>query len=566
MSRTLLFLPVCMKKKKPIIFAMLVILIILMNGIFHFSSYISLDSIGLQKLKAVAVENYFLAGIIYLGVSIAGYSLLALPGITFAIAAGLVFNPLMGTVLCVISATAAACVSFIAGRFFLKDSIKPLIMKSAYLKRWIFDSADKNYVFVLMLTRLLPVFPYNLQNFAYGISDIPFSQYMLFSFIFMIPGTALYTFGTAGLVDASNRLLYIGLSIGIAVFVIGVNKLLQKKYMQKSEAYELPQKNNSCISCKICTAHCEFLKKYNLDFNNEEKLNELSYHCFLCGKCSEVCPYGVDGRKFILDLRKQTVNNAGSNLNGYFFIQKEKTNYLFKNYTNGNKKTVLFPGCNYPSFYPKTLDLLIDLFAQKNIGVVFDCCGKPIAELGLSKKENEIYERLNVNFKKHGIEEIITLCPNCYYHLQGKVKVNITTVYEKLEQLGLGTKSLQNEITVFLPCPDRKNKLWIEKMKYYLPEKICFIDGVQCCGLGGCAIVKEPEIAHAFSNRVKTELYKNNVSELFVYCATCAGNFARNGIDGIQHILNSILSSDELPDVKKSLVNRAKRKFDIRKK
>lgn len=558
-----------MKKRKLIIFILAVGFIVILDRVFHFSSYISLGSAGIQRLKTIAGDNYVLAGLMYLGISIIGYSLLALPGVTFAIAAGLIFNPLIGTFLCLIAATFAACISFVIGRFFLKDSIKSLIIKNRHLKKWIFERTDKNYVFVLMLTRLIPIFPYNLQNFAYGVSDIPFLKYMLFSFIFMIPGTALYTFGTAGLVDASNKYVYLGLSCGLAIFVIGINRLLQKKYMQEvpSNAKEppavLPQKNKPCISCKICTTRCGFLRKYDLDFNDEEKLHELAYHCFLCGTCTDVCPHGVDGRAFMLDVRRMKVRDAGGKMQGYFLLQMEKTDYLFKNYTNGTKKTVLFPGCNYPSFYPETLDMLIKLFAPEDIGLVFDCCGKPIAELGLTQKENEIYQRLNTNLKKHGVEEIITMCPNCYYHLQGKLNVKVITVYEKLHCLGLGRKLPQNEITVFLPCPDRKDKQWIQTMQYYLPKTVRYIKSTQCCGLGGCAAAKEPALAQHFSKAVNAELEQSGSPELFVYCATCAGNFKRNGINSVRHILNEILGSDEVPAVKKSLINRAKRKCSV---
>ena len=82
-----------------------------------------------------------------------------------------------------------------------------------------------------MVTRLVPVFPYNLQNFAYGVTDIGFGTYTVGSFLFMIPGTAMYTVGTAGLADAGNRVLYIGIAAAIAVAVIVTGMLLKKKYI-----------------------------------------------------------------------------------------------------------------------------------------------------------------------------------------------------------------------------------------------------------------------------------------------------------------------------------------------
>ena len=59
---------------------------------------------------------------------------------------------------------------------------------------------------------------------------------------------------------------------------------------------------SECIHCHVCQKHCEFLEKYGIDIGDTEKLKELSYHCFLCGKCTEVCPIGIDGRDYILKL------------------------------------------------------------------------------------------------------------------------------------------------------------------------------------------------------------------------------------------------------------------------
>jgi uncharacterized membrane protein YdjX (TVP38/TMEM64 family) len=155
--------------------------------------------------------------------------------VTFAIIAGLLFGPLLGTVCCCVATTIGAMLAFIAGRFFLKDSLKPVVMKNKYLKKWLFDESGTNEIFVLMITRLVPVFPYNLQNFAYGITDIRFGTYAIFSFIFMIPGTAMYTVGTAGLADEENRIIYIGIALALAVIVIGLGVFLKKRYIKTEE-------------------------------------------------------------------------------------------------------------------------------------------------------------------------------------------------------------------------------------------------------------------------------------------------------------------------------------------
>lgn len=202
------------------------------NRIFGWSAWLG-DSSNLAFLEQQIEENLFLAIFLYLAVTVVGSVVLALPGITFAVLAGLMFGPILGTICCVIGATLGAMLAFGVGRFFLKDSIKPRVMNNPYLRKWLFDESGKNELLILMVTRLVPLFPYNLQNFAYGITDIRFSSYSLGTFLFMIPGTAMYTVGTVGLTQAENRLLYIGISVVLAGLVLGIGKYLRKRYVEK---------------------------------------------------------------------------------------------------------------------------------------------------------------------------------------------------------------------------------------------------------------------------------------------------------------------------------------------
>lgn len=226
-----------MKNKKLWIFIGIVILILGLNHIFGWSDYLG-EKENLVFLKNMVEENLFLASFVYTVLTIIGCVVLALPGVTFAIAAGLIFGPVLGTVLCSVSTTLGAMLAFVVGRFFLKDSVKPMAMKNKYLKKWLFDESGKNELFVLMITRLVPIFPYNLQNFAYGVTDIKFSTYSIASLIFMLPGTAMYTVGTAGLADKENRWLYIGIAVALAAIVVGLGSYLKKHYIQEEKVQE----------------------------------------------------------------------------------------------------------------------------------------------------------------------------------------------------------------------------------------------------------------------------------------------------------------------------------------
>lgn len=212
---------------KLIIFIALVIIILILNNNYKLYEKIN----NLDNFKFMINENIIKASIIYIIITAVGSSVLALPGVTFALFSGILFGPILGIILCSISATMSASISFIISRFFLKDSIKPLIEKNKYLNKILFEDGNKNAIMLLMITRLVPLFPYNIQNFAYGITDISFILYTIYTFIFMLPGISLFTIASAGIISQENKALYFLIAGIIFVFVLTISIYLKKKYI-----------------------------------------------------------------------------------------------------------------------------------------------------------------------------------------------------------------------------------------------------------------------------------------------------------------------------------------------
>lgn len=212
---------------KLIIFIALVIIILILNHNYKLYEKIN----NLDNFKFMINENIIKASIIYIIITAIGSSVLALPGVTFALFSGILFGPILGIILCSISATMSASISFIISRFFLKDSVKPLIEKNKYLNKILFEDGNKNAIMLLMITRLVPLFPYNIQNFAYGITDISFTLYTIYTFIFMLPGISLFTIASAGIISQENRALYFLIAGIIFVFVLTISIYLKKKYI-----------------------------------------------------------------------------------------------------------------------------------------------------------------------------------------------------------------------------------------------------------------------------------------------------------------------------------------------
>lgn len=221
------------KYHKIMLFIIMAGLIIWLDVRFGLSRYLAKPERVLVLQRAL-LENPFKAILIYIGLTIMGSTILALPGIVFAVAAGVLFGPLWGTLACSIATTIGASISFLAGRYFLHDAVKPLAMKNHHIRHVFFEGPRQNTIILLMITRLIPLFPFNLQNYAYGITDISYWSFTFYSMIFMLPGTAVYVIAAAGLLDQANRSLYLMSAGTLLILVTAVSIYLKKRHIDKS--------------------------------------------------------------------------------------------------------------------------------------------------------------------------------------------------------------------------------------------------------------------------------------------------------------------------------------------
>lgn len=224
-------------KGKLVCFIVIILIAFGLNYYYGWSDYLS-DLNNLRFLQKMVQDHLIIALIVYVCITIVGCVILALPGVTFALLAGILFGPVSGSLACLSATTIGAAFAFLVGRFFLKDSIKPMLEKNKVLNKLLFSKSDKNDIIILMITRMIPIFPYNLQNFAYGITDIGFWKYTLLTFVFMSPGVTFFTIGAAGITAGDDKWRYFIIAGVLALIVIIFGMLLRKKYLSDSEEME----------------------------------------------------------------------------------------------------------------------------------------------------------------------------------------------------------------------------------------------------------------------------------------------------------------------------------------
>jgi uncharacterized membrane protein YdjX (TVP38/TMEM64 family)/rhodanese-related sulfurtransferase len=118
------------------------------------------------------------------------------PGAVFALAGGALFGPLWGSLWNLIGATLGATLAFLVARYLAGDWVAR--KAGGPLKRLI-DGVDAEGWRFVAFVRLVPLFPFNLSNYALGLTRIPLHHYILATLICMIPGAVAYTWlGYAG--------------------------------------------------------------------------------------------------------------------------------------------------------------------------------------------------------------------------------------------------------------------------------------------------------------------------------------------------------------------------------
>lgn len=118
------------------------------------------------------------------------------PGSVLTLAAGVLFGPVLGALYTLIGAVGGASLSFLVARYIAGDWVeqkaKGVLLQ---MKKGVEEEGWRFVAFV----RLVPLFPFNLLNYALGLTKIPLGTYALTSALFMIPGTAGYVYlGYAG--------------------------------------------------------------------------------------------------------------------------------------------------------------------------------------------------------------------------------------------------------------------------------------------------------------------------------------------------------------------------------
>ena len=177
------------------IVARAVVLVLAVGGLFVAFRWLPVTAwlaALLEQVHALGSWGPVILGAVYVVATVA-----MVPAWILTVGSGFVFGLVLGTITVSLSSTLGATAAFVIGRTLARDWVERIAARNPKFRA--VDRAVEDHGFkIVLLTRLSPVFPFNLLNYLFSLTSVRLRDYVLASWIGMFPGTLMYVyFGTA---------------------------------------------------------------------------------------------------------------------------------------------------------------------------------------------------------------------------------------------------------------------------------------------------------------------------------------------------------------------------------
>jgi uncharacterized membrane protein YdjX (TVP38/TMEM64 family) len=201
---------------------LVVVLAVFIGLAFMFRHSIRVDLL-LDQIRALGVWGP-LAYIVFYSIAPS----LFIPGFPLTIAGGALFGPMWGIVYTLIGATGGATLAFFIARYLAAEWVE---QGSQGIVKKLRESVEQEGWRFIAFTRLVPLFPFNLLNYAFGLTKIRPLDYIVTSCFAMLPGAAAYSFvgyaGRESAVGAEGLALKVAAALGLLIFVTMIPKFVR---------------------------------------------------------------------------------------------------------------------------------------------------------------------------------------------------------------------------------------------------------------------------------------------------------------------------------------------------
>ncbi len=160
----------------------------------------------------------------------------AIPGSALTVVAGTLFGSVLGVVVVINAATLGASLAFLIARYFARDAVARRLSSNETFQR-LDRLTEEHGAVIVALTRLVPLFPFNLLNYGFGLTRIPFWTYVIWSWVCMLPATILFVVGadafTEGLAQGRVPWALVGVLVVVGLVLTFLIRYARRKLKER---------------------------------------------------------------------------------------------------------------------------------------------------------------------------------------------------------------------------------------------------------------------------------------------------------------------------------------------
>jgi uncharacterized membrane protein YdjX (TVP38/TMEM64 family) len=203
------------------------------------------DQVNISAIRQIVEQVGIFAPMVFIGIYIL-VIVCSMPAAPLTMAAGLIWGPIWGTIFSLIGAMSGASIAFLIARYIASEWVQ---QNAGKIGQKILNGIKHNSWKFVAVIRLVPVFPFAITNYAFGVTAISFRSFWFASIIFMAPGAFAYAYlGSLGddvlQGDFKNIITKILLVIGMFALLACIPWLL-KLFNQKELLSDLEEEGKS---------------------------------------------------------------------------------------------------------------------------------------------------------------------------------------------------------------------------------------------------------------------------------------------------------------------------------
>ncbi len=209
---------------KLLVFVIIVALLIYLARVYNLEEAIA-------GMKTWVESQGVIAPLIFIGVYVLA-TVFAVPASALTIMSAPIFGVFFGIIYVSIGANLGAAICFLLAKYFARNTVKNILEKNEKFKK-LENLTEKNGYMIVAITRLVPIFPFNLLNYGFGLTNIPFKIYCLWTAICILPGTILYVSGVGAVTYAIEHGEIPWSLVAVVLLILGIITYVVKQAKSK---------------------------------------------------------------------------------------------------------------------------------------------------------------------------------------------------------------------------------------------------------------------------------------------------------------------------------------------